>query len=303
MSEERSGSRTKTGVLLLGLALAAVLGAVGYRSLDRQDGAAPPTAGADPLATLEAQVADDPSDAAAWQELGYARFDRGDFGAAVSAYRRAIEIDPDEAVLWSALGEALVMDSERDPLPANALAAFRHAVSLDPADPRARYFLAVERDLDGDHEGAIAAWLDLLENSPRGAPWEADLVRTIEQVGRINSIDVAERIARAQAAREAQVAGGGVATAAIPGPSAAQIAAASAMPPGEQRQMAEGMVARLEAKLAADPANVDGWIMLMRSRMTLGQPDRARRALADATRANPAAAVQLREAAEALGIR
>ncbi|KWV94682.1 tetratricopeptide repeat protein [Erythrobacter sp. AP23] len=305
MSEERSGSRTKTGVLLLGLALAAVLGAVGYRSLDRQDGAAPPTAGADPLATLEARVEDDPRDAATWQELGYARFDRGDFGAAATAYRRAIEIDPDEAVLWSALGEALVMDSERDPLPANARAAFRHAVSLDPADPRARYFLAVERDLDGDHEGAIAAWLDLLEDTPRGAPWEADLVRTIEQVGRINSIDVAERIARAQAARGAQVAfaGGGAATAAIPGPSAAQIAAASAMPPGEQRQMAEGMVARLEAKLAADPANVDGWIMLMRSRMTLGQPDRARRALADATRANPAAAVQLREAAEALGIR
>ncbi len=304
MDRPTTGNRARGGVLLLGVALAAVLAAVGYRSLDRQDEAATEAEALTPIAALEARLADNPGDAAAWQELGFARFDAGEFGKAAEAYRQAAEIDPGEAVLWSALGEALVMDSKRDPLPPEALAAFRRAVELDPADPRARYFLAVKRDLDGDHEGAIADWLALLEDTPQGAPWEGDLARTIDQVATINSIDVSDRMQGVQAARGIQPAAsaGLTATGAIPGPNAAQLAAASSIPPGEQRQMAEGMVASLERKLAADPANLEGWVMLMRSRMTLGQPDRARKALADALAANPAASSRLRAEAEALGV-
>lgn len=307
MAEEASGIRVKGGVLLLGLALAAVLAAVGFRSLGSGDEPAQAEIGGDPLAVLEARLEEDPRDVSAWQELGFIRFERGDFAAAADAYREATRLDPDGAVLWSALGEALVMDSKRDPLPPEALAAFRKAVELDPADPRARYFLAVKRDLEGDHEGALGEWLDLLEDTPSGAPWESDLARTIEQVATINKIDVANRLEKVKSARSVQPpvapAGPFAATDGIPGPSAAQVAAASSIPPGEQRQMAEGMVASLEGKLAANPDNVDGWIMLMRSRMTLGQPDRARKALDDALAANPGAAARLRAQAEALGIR
>ena len=70
-------------------------------------------------------------------------------------------------------------------MPPAALEAFRKAAALDPKDPRARYFLAVEKDLAGDHEGALTAWLALLAETPPGAPWEADLERTIEQVGNV----------------------------------------------------------------------------------------------------------------------
>ncbi|MED5207332.1 MAG: tetratricopeptide repeat protein, partial [Pseudomonadota bacterium] len=185
-------------------------------------------------------------------------------------------------------------------------AAFERAVEIDADDPRARYFLAVKRDLDGDHRAALDEWLSLLGDTPPGAPWEGDLVRTIEQVGRINGIAIDADVERVQAARAAAGVSAGerlTATGAIPGPTSAQIAAASAIPPGEQRQMAEGMVASLEQKLSASPANVDGWVMLMRSRMTLGQPDRARKALADAVAANPASAARLQAEAEALGVR
>jgi cytochrome c-type biogenesis protein CcmH len=75
------------------------------------------------------------------------------------------------------------------------------------------------------------------------------------------------------------------------------------MPPGEQRQMAEGMVARLEAKLNKAPANPEGWIMLIRSRVNLGQRDKAVQALKDALAANPGQAVMLRQQAEVLGVR
>ena len=68
-----------------------------------------------------------------------------------------------------------------------------------------------------------------------------------------------------------------------------------------QRKMAEDMVARLDARLSADPSNVDGWTMLIRSRMALGQPDRARAALEAAIGANPGATRRLREQAEIMG--
>ncbi len=301
-----------TGVLLLGMALSVALGAIAYRSLDLGLNEAESAAAGDPnsIEAIQARAEAAPGDPAAWQELGFARFERGEFDLAAAAYARATELDGENAVLWSALGEALVMASERDPMPADALAAFRRAAEVDPDDPRARYFLAVKRDLDGEHEGAIADWLALLSDTPPGAPWETDLARTIEQAGKINSIDTEARIAEAQAARSERFAAAPVAApasfnagAAIPGPSAEQIAAARGIPPGEQRQMAEGMVASLEGKLKANPANPDGWVMLMRSRLTLGQPDRAKKALADALAANPGAAQRLRSEAEVLGLR
>lgn len=306
MAETQSGNRVKGGVLLFGLALAAILAAVGYRSLSNDSISADDAELGTPLDRLEERIAETPDDGAAWQELGFLRFEQGEYGAAAAAYRKAAEIDPGEAVLWSALGEALVMDSKRDPMPPEALAAFERAVEIDADDPRARYFLAVKRDLDGDHRAALDEWLSLLGDTPPGAPWEEDLVRTIEQVGRINGIAIGADVERVQAARAAAGVSAGerlTATGAIPGPTSAQIAAASAIPPGEQRQMAEGMVASLEQKLSASPANVDGWVMLMRSRMTLGQPDRARKALADAVAANPASAARLQAEAEALGVR
>lgn len=250
--------------------------------------------------TLEAQTRARPDDANAWHKLGAFLFQEGRFGDAAQALGNAARLDPEAAQLWSALGEARVMASEHDPMPDAALTAFRKAVALDPLDPRARYFLAVERDLSGDHDGALSDWLSLLEETPVDAPWRADLIRTIEQVGKINGINVEERLKRAGAQSPAAP---GLATGGIPGPSAADLAAASKIPPGEQRQMAQGMVASLERRLERDPGNIEGWIMLVRSRMTLGEPKRAKQALDDAIAANPKSAGLLRQQAESLGVR
>lgn len=310
-----SGGRGKGGILLLGLALAAVVAALAWRGTGGDEAAPaadPAPADAGSIEGLEARVRDNPKDVTAWQALGFARFDRGEFDKAAEAYAKAAALQPDNAVLLSALGEARVMASARDPMPPAALEAFRKAIAIDPKDPRARYFLAVKRDLDGDHQGALADWTALLRDTPPGAPWEADLRRTIEQVGKINGIETASQLAAAEAAQKtafpqaaasAAAAPGLTAGKGIPGPSQEQLQAASGMTPGQQREMAEGMVARLEGKLKADPSNVDGWVMLMRSRQSLGQADRARKALADAKAANPGAAKRLDAEAGVLGIR
>jgi cytochrome c-type biogenesis protein CcmH len=310
-AQPKTGSKGLWGVLALGLALAAVVAALAWRGIEDkpEPPSAQPSAEAGSIAALEARVAQDPADGAAWQALGFARFQDQRYDGAAEAYAKAAALDPSSAVLWSALGEARVMASQRDPMPPAALNAFRKAAALDARDPRARYFLAVNRDLGGDHRGALADWLVLLRDTPPGAPWEADLVRTIDQVGKINKLDTAPQLAAADRARKAafpETAGaapGLTAGRAIPGPSQDQLRAASAMTPGQQREMAEGMVASLEVKLAADPSNIEGWAMLMRSRQSLGQTDRARKALADAKVANPGAAQRLDAEAGVVGIR
>ena len=249
---------------------------------------------------LEQRVSSNPDDSAAWQQLGAAHYAQGNFAAAAQDFEKSTKNRPMVAELWSSLGEARVMASEHDPMPATAVQVFEQAFALDAKDPRARYFLAVKKDLSGNHAGAIADWLQLLADTPPGAPWRDDLKRTIIQVGKINHIDTATRmaaVARTPAAAPPPAMQG------IPGPTAKDMQAATAMTPGEQREMARGMVARLEAKLKAQPANPEGWVMLIRSRVNLGEPDKASAALRDAIVANPAQASMLRQQAEVLGIR
>jgi cytochrome c-type biogenesis protein CcmH len=259
-------------------------------------GTGPPT-----IENLERRTEAQPDDLSGWRMLGAAYFDAGRYDDAARAYGKASTLAPDTSAVWSALGEARVMASKTDPMPAAAAAAFERALALDAKDPRARYFLAVKRDLTGDHAGAVGDWLALLAETPADAPWRADLVRTIEQVGRINKLDVATRIAAAEKSAPAPTMP--PAARGIPGPTARDLAAAQAIPPGEQRKMAEGMVARLEGRLKARPADTDGWIMLMRSRVTLGQPDKASQALRNAVAANPGQADMLRQQATILGVK
>ncbi|WP_324261498.1 tetratricopeptide repeat protein [Altererythrobacter sp. H2] len=298
----QAASRLGLGILLSAAVLA--IGAVGYRAWDT--GAGEPQAEAvdssQPLtiAELEARAKASPLDSAAWEELGFAYYADGQFEQAARAYRQAVEGDPESAELWAALGEARVLASKDDPMPPLAVSAFKKAVQLDPKQQRARYYLAARRDLSGDHEGAIAEWVAILAEAPPGAVYEENLLRTIRQIGKINNIEVESRIAAATKNRPdvPQLTAGE----AIPGPTRQQIDAARAMAPGEQQDMAEGMVARLEERLKSEPANVDGWVMLMRSRVTLGQQDRASKALKDAIAANPQAADRLRQEARVLGV-
>ncbi|WP_374145969.1 tetratricopeptide repeat protein [Sphingomonas sp. 28-63-12] len=300
------------GQWLLGAAAVALILAIGY-SMIQANGTAPVAKMAaktgtiatqpQPIETLQARAQASPGDGNAWATLGDALFTKGRFDEAVVALEKGSVAAPGRADIWSALGEARVMASPRDPMPPAALTAFRKALTIDPKDPRSRYFTAVARDLSGDHQGAINDWLALLKDTPPGATWENDLRRTITQVAKINKIDVTAPLAKlAPAASHPTMAGALAGGAAIPGPSPEQMRAAAALTPSQQDMMAQQMVGQLEAKLRANPGNIDGWVMLMRSRKTLGENAKASRALADAIAANPAAAARLQSEAAALGI-
>ncbi len=300
------------GQWVLAGAAIVLIAAIGY-SVSRDSADTPPPAISaksavatnqpEAIDTLRARAQASPGDANAWGRLGDALFAKGQFEAAVKALEKGASADPKRADLWSALGEARVMASPRDPMPVAALAAFRKALRIDPKDPRSRYFTAVSRDLGGDHQGAIDDWMALLKDTPPGASWENDLRRTITQVAKMNKIDVTAQLAALKPSGDhPTMPAGPVGLAGIPGPSVQQMQAAAALTPSQQDAMAQQMVAQLEGKLRSNPGNIDGWVMLMRSRKTLGENAKASRALSDAVAANPAAAARLKSEAAALGI-
>lgn len=320
-AETSTGSRLSSGRLALiaaGLIAMAAVGISVYRSQDGADNA-PPTSAAmgdaatqasvsDVIATLEERLRDNPDDAEGWRMLGWSYFETGQFAESVTAMRRAIALDEDNSEYHSMLGEALVMASKSSDIPQDAEDAFRTALEHDPMDARARYFMAAAKDIDGQHEEALDEWFALLADTPADAPYAEDIRTVIRDVAAANDIDVGDRLTSAKFAApkgSETTDGASVATAAIPGPTRDQMSAASSLPPGQQEAMVQGMVEGLATRLKQNPNDADGWIMLMRSRMTLGETGKAGQALKEASAAfrnDDTQLKRIKEAAAALGV-
>lgn len=302
MANESQGQTPKWALAAFGAALAVLIVTLGYSAFAGK-GAAPQVnvteaADAPPsIEALEAATRATPKDARAWAELGMARYNRDEYAEAATAFEHATALAPERSNLWSLLGETRIYASEHDPMPSAAVEAFQRALSIDPKDPVARYFMAVRKDLANDHQGAITDLLGVLRDTPPGAVSESDLRRTIQQIGQINHIDVSKRLAAIQ-----QPAAPAPAQAALPGPTQDQIRDAARLSPSDQESMARGMVDRLDARLKTNGRDVPGWIMLMRSRMNLGEPAKASAAFKAAVAANPEAKDQLEAEARSLGV-
>lgn len=227
---------------------------------------------------IEARLKANPKDAQGWRMLGMSFFETQRFAESATAYKRAAELTPASAESWSNLGEALVLASQGK-FPSDAKAAFAAALARDPNDTRARYFLAVEKDIIGDHKGAIDGWFALLKDSPPDAPWQADVRGLIASVAAKEKIDVRARLA------------------ALPALPAQSPAGAD-----QQLAMVRSMVDGLAKKLQDNPKDVDGWIMLMRSYSVLDRAADASNAKRTALAANPESAANLNAAAAQLGV-
>ncbi len=273
------------GRLAIGLAAFVAVAATGlYTTLGRPDLAVEaPAAGAGAAATgqpdgaqiasmiaqLEKRMADNPGDAEGWRMLGWSYFQTQRYGEAATAYAKAVKLAPTGPGFASAYGEALVQAASGVVSPA-ARAQFDAARALDPADPRARYFIGVSKEQAGDHKGALDEWLALLKDGPADAPWAPELRRVVAETSKGAGIDVSARLPAAPALTTA------------PTPSAEQVQAVQAMAPGDQQAMIRGMVDGLAAKLKANPKDPQGWVRLIRARMVLGDKAAATQARADA---------------------
>ncbi len=310
MADNRKWQGGRFGLFALVAAAAALIGAIGLSRSGGGGPAAGPSPAASPtedlpamIARLETRMRAQPDDGEGWKLLGSAYFQAQRFTDAAGAYARATRLLPDRADVWSALGEAQTLASNA--VDQIALDAFKKALALDPKDSRARYFIGVEKDVRGDHKGAVEDWIAMLRDGPPDAPWAQSVHDLVIKVADKNKIDIKGRLPDVAPPPPALAGGDAAARAAIPGPSEDQIKDAARLSPSDQDSMARGMVDRLAQRLAIQPNDFDGWVRLMRARMVLGDPSAASEALAGARRAfagDSAALGRLTDAARTLKV-
>lgn len=255
------------------------------------------------IGQLEARMKASPGDPEGWRMLGWSYLQVGRNTDAAQAYGRAAALDPHNSEYLSAEGEATVLAAQGQ-VTAAAEDVFRKAVSLDPADPRARYYLAIAKDQKGDAKGAMDDWIALLKSAPPDAPWAAEVRTFVEKVAQERHVDLTGRLPAAP-----QAPPGALAEAAplgpAPGPTSDQVAAAGQMSAEGRQAMIAGMVDKQAASLKANPHDLEGWQRLIRARMVLGQADKAAQAYRDAAKAFAGSAADqavLRQTAAGLGV-
>jgi cytochrome c-type biogenesis protein CcmH len=230
------------------------------------NGGTPASSMASMIAGLRDKVRQNPRDADAWATLGWAFMHIRQPGDATQAYNHAISLAPDNMEYRSALAEATIQDGSGK-IPAATAADLRKIVAADPGDARARFYLALYKDQQGDHKGAVADWITLLNAAPVGSGWAPEVRRVVEQVAKEEHIDISTQLPPQP--------GITAAPGTMPGPNAEQVAAARQMPAGKRSMMIQGMVDRLAARLQKNPRDAEGWQKLIRARMVLGEKDQA----------------------------
>ena len=207
------------------------------------------------IARLEQRVAERADDLEAWRRLGQAYELGGRYDDTVRARREALALDDGSAGDHAALGEALVMANRGTVTPA-AAQAFERALALDAGDPRARFYRGLALLQQGDRQGALDAWVALIESSPGDAPWLPELQRRVSELAADLGTDPADLPTPS-------------------GPSREQMQAAESMAPEDRAAMIRDMVAGLAARLEEQSGDIEGWRMLGRSYQVLGEPQKA----------------------------
>lgn len=198
------------------------------------------------LARIEAHLAANPGDGRGWAVIAPVYLRQGRAEDAARAFANAVRFGEPDAELLAGLGEAQIQ-AAGGVVTSAARESLGQALARDPKNARARYFLAIGQEQDGDREGAAAALRGLIADAPADAGWLGP---------------VRDRLAglEGEAAKET--------IAALPAP--------------DQQAAIRGMVEGLAARLAQGGGSLPEWTRLIRSQIVLGDRAQARAALGTA---------------------
>jgi len=281
-------AKAPTPLLIVAMAVVLPLAAfglylhLGSPALPGQPGTKEPTlaesvATSPQLQALQAGVEKAPTDPAAWRALGEGLMASRRPSDAANAFARALGLGDRDPKLQSRYGSALVLAGQGR-VNDKAKAAFAAALTADPTDPIARFFLGLAKEQAGDPTGALTDWLALERDLPPNLPWRGDLTQNIDRVARELGKDPATLPGRAPTA---------AAPAGSAAPSEADLEAAANMSDGERKAFIESMVAKLADRLKTEPNDLDGWLRLAKAYSVLGQREDARSAFAKAAALAP----------------
>ena len=218
------------------------------------------------VARLARRMEENPGDPKGWALLARSLAGLERYDEAVTAFARAVALDPGDAGLLANYGEALTFAGSGTVTP-RARDSFAASLAVDASEPRARFYLGVADLQAGRSRQALDRWLALEAGSPPDAPWTATLGGRIDRLAASLNLDP-EALRRTRPAP--------------PGGSAA-----APMAEADRTAMIESMVGRLAARLAEAPDDAEGWLRLGRSYRVLGKAAESRDAYGRAAALRP----------------
>lgn len=236
------------------------------------------------IAQLEARLKASPDDPEGWMMLGRTYLALERYGDAQKAFLSLYDLTGD-IMAKAEYAEALILSSGAEIVP-EALEIFEEVLRVDPLDPKSRFYFGVAAAQQGNLEGAMQIWIDLLHLSPADAPWVSVVRQQIQRAAIDTGTDPADLKPTEMAVKLAESAGiqsaGGMSVpvpgAAVPGPSQEDIENAQQMTDDEQQAMIRSMVQRLADRLADNPDDYEGWLRLAQAYSVLGDPEKAEEA-------------------------
>jgi cytochrome c-type biogenesis protein CcmH/NrfG len=184
-SLDRAGMQFLAAALLLALAGYAWQGSTGLAGSPRR-GAERPASPQTAFSAIRRDMFGGFDRVDNWLTLSEALAGSGDTAGAAGIVRSALRKYPDNAVLWTGYGDALVRHGGGLLSPAADL-AFRRGISLAPRHPGPRIFYGLALAQNGRLDEAGIAWRQALALSPADSKWRAGLeqqLRMLEQARR-----------------------------------------------------------------------------------------------------------------------
>jgi cytochrome c-type biogenesis protein CcmH len=232
------------------------------------------------VAKVEGHLIAHPNDGRGFKVIAPAYMRLGRFREAARAYSEALRLLGEDSQTRADYGEALVA-AAGGIVTGEARAAFDQALNEKADIPKARYYVALAVEQDGDRSRARQMYEKLLADAPANAAW-APVVRD-------HLAGLADASERAK----------------VEAPPASEASAIAALDPAQREAAIRGMVARLAVRLESNGDDPEGWMRLIRAYSVLQETDNAKAALAKAREAmtgNDAAKRGLDQLAKELGL-
>lgn len=190
-------------------------------------------------------------------------------------------------------------DKQSPPQAATSAPSANSTALPDVASMLEKLIARLEKQPDDVNGWKTLGWSYLNTGNP------TDAVKAYETALKLKPADVEIQKGLEQARSAQTLASRAASSDPAPQPTAQDIKAAADLSETQRDSMIRGMVDKLATRLETSPNDEDGWLRLMRSRMTLGEKDAAKAALAKALEtfsSDAAAKARLTSAASELGV-
>lgn len=194
---------------------------------------------------VKEHLAKNPGDKEGWRVLAQSSKAVGDYENAARAYGRLASIEPQNTGWRVEEFEAYLSHGNGQVTPAARL-VLSALLGEQPDHPAGQFYLGLTRLQSGDRDGAKAIWTALADRSASDAPWMPAL--------------------------RAQLSALGVAPPAL---SERDMAVVNGMSTEDRMAFIQSMLDRLETRLEDEPNDPEGWLMLARSYLALGNREAA----------------------------